>query len=145
MYPRGFIPLGYFCVCTGLRHDLFRSPTPVPLPTALCFGRSLLRNTETEGNGMKYDAVALGRRIAALRKNMNCSQMEFSEMLFVNQGYLSQIEIGHRKPSLELIVDIADLTGADMNYLVLGKGQSDSIKTERRTVIDMLNAIDERL
>lgn len=94
---------------------------------------------------MKYDAVALGRRIAALRKNMNCSQMEFSEMLFVNRGYLSQIEIGHRKPSLELIVDIADLTGADMNYLVLGKGQSDSIKTERRTVIDMLNAIDERL
>lgn len=94
---------------------------------------------------MKYDAVALGRRIAALRKNMNCSQMEFSEMLFVNQGYLSQIEIGHRKPSLELIVDIADLTGADMNYLVLGKGQSDSIKTELRTVIDMLNAIDERL
>ena len=66
-------------------------------------------------------------------------------MLFVNRGYLSQIEIGHRKPSLELIVDIADLTGADMNYLVLGKGQSDSIKTERRTVIDMLNAIDERL
>ncbi|MDO5323560.1 MAG: helix-turn-helix transcriptional regulator [Clostridia bacterium] len=94
---------------------------------------------------MKYDAVALGRRIAALRKNMNCSQMEFSEMLFVNRGYLSQIEIGHRKPSLELIVDIADLTGADMNYLVLGKGQSDSIKTELRTVIDMLNAIDERL
>ena len=94
---------------------------------------------------MKYDAVALGRRIAALRKNMNCSQMEFSEMFFVNQGYLSQIEIGHRKPSLELIVDIADLTGADMNYLVLGKGQSDSIKTELRTVIDMLNAIDERL
>lgn len=94
---------------------------------------------------MKYDAVALGRRIAALRKNMNCSQMEFSEMLFVNQGYLSQIEIGHRKPSLELIVDIADLTGADMNYLVLGKGQSDSIKTELRTVTDMLNAIDERL
>ena len=94
---------------------------------------------------MKYDAVALGRRIAALRKNMNCSQMEFSEMLFVNRGYLSQIEIEHRKPSLELIVDIADLTGADMNYLVLGKGQSDSIKTERRTVIDMLNAIDERL
>ena len=81
---------------------------------------------------MKYDAVALGRRIAALRKNMNCSQMEFSEMLFVNRGYLSQIEIGHRKPSLELIVDIADLTGADMNYLVLGKGQSDSIKTELR-------------
>ena len=76
---------------------------------------------------------------------MNCSQMEFSEMLFVNRGYLSQIEIGHRKPSLELIVDIADLTGADMNYLVLGKGQSDSIKTELRTVIDMLNAIDERL
>ena len=94
---------------------------------------------------MKYDAIALGRRIAALRKNMNCSQMEFSEMLFVNRGYLSQIEIGHRKPSLELIVDIADLTGADMNYLVLGKGQSDSIKTELRTVIDMLNAIDERL
>ena len=81
---------------------------------------------------MKYDAVARGRRIAALRKNMNCSQMEFSEMLFVNRGYLSQIEIGHRKPSLELIVDIADLTGADMNYLVLGKGQSDSIKTELR-------------
>ena len=94
---------------------------------------------------MKYDAVALGRRIAALRKNMNCTQLEFSEMLFVNRGYLSQIEIGHRKPSLELIVDIADLTGADMNYLVLGKGQSDSIKTELRTVIDMLNAIDERL
>ena len=76
---------------------------------------------------------------------MNCSQMEFSEMLFVNRGYLSQIEIGHWKPSLELIVDIADLTGADMNDLVLGKGQSDSIKTELRTVIDMLNAIDERL
>ena len=94
---------------------------------------------------MKYDAVALGRRIAALRKKMNCSQMEFSEMLFINRGYLSQIEIGHRKPSLDLIVDIADLTGADMNYLVLGKGQSDSIKTELRTVIDMLNAIDERL
>ena len=32
-----------------------------------------------------------------------------------------------------------------VGYLVLGKGQSDSIKTERRTVIDMLNAIDERL
>ncbi len=94
---------------------------------------------------MKYDAIALGRRIAALRKNMNCSQMEFAEMLFINRVYLSQIEIGQRKPSLDLIVDIANLTGADMNFLVLGKGVPKTFKAELRAVIEALSEMEGRL
>lgn len=94
---------------------------------------------------MNYDATALGRRISALRKNMNYSQIEFAEMLFISRVYLSQIEIGQRKPSLDLIVDIANLTGADMNYLVLAKGVPKTLKAELKTVIEVLSEMEGRL
>lgn len=94
---------------------------------------------------MKYDPVALGRRIATVRKRTGLSQIEFAEKLFISRSYLSQLEIGDRKPSLELIASIAELTGSTLDYLIAGKGDMRAAKAEIKDLIEQLIALEKRL
>lgn len=61
---------------------------------------------------------AVGRRIGHYRREKNLTQAALSEMLNVSESYMSQVERGVAKVSLDRLSSIADTLGVDIAYLV---------------------------
>ena len=57
---------------------------------------------------------ALGRRIAALRRNVGFSQEKLGERARVAASYIAHIEIGGRKPTIDVLLRIADAVNAPL-------------------------------
>ena len=67
--------------------------------------------------------AALGRRIVEARKAAGfTSGNEFSEAIGVSVVTLSNYETGKRSPRAEELIKIREVTGADLNWLIVGKG-----------------------
>lgn len=66
---------------------------------------------------VKYEA--LGKRISSFRAKQNLSQEEFCDRLKVTREYLSYIENGKRKPSLDILVDIANALSISLDDLLV--------------------------
>lgn len=62
--------------------------------------------------------AALGEKIKKLRLARGYTQRAFAKELGISAGYLSQIEMGLRKPSRELVRKMADAYGASLDYLL---------------------------
>lgn len=69
---------------------------------------------------MKIDYIALGRRIQKARKQLGKSQSDMAEALSLSVGYISQIERGNTKVSLERLATIADFLCCDLTSLLVG-------------------------
>lgn len=52
--------------------------------------------------------MKIGNAIKELRLKQCLNQMDFASKTGITQGYLSQIERGHKKPSMELLEQIAE-------------------------------------
>ena len=65
----------------------------------------------------------VGRRIRELRLSINTRQKRFSEILGCSNSYLSDIESGRTKPSLELLISISENTNCSLEWLIIGKGK----------------------
>jgi len=50
----------------------------------------------------------IGKAIRELRLRQNLNQMDFASRVGITQSYLSLIEGGHKKPSMEVLEHIAD-------------------------------------
>jgi phage repressor protein C with HTH and peptisase S24 domain len=62
----------------------------------------------------------IGNRIKQVRgKN---AQKEFAKMLLFSTSYLSEVESGKTKPSLELLVKISHITNYSLHWLLTGEG-----------------------
>jgi transcriptional regulator with XRE-family HTH domain len=61
---------------------------------------------------------ALGDKIKKLRLARGYTQSAFAQELGISAGYLSQLEMGLRKPSRELVRKMADTFGASLDYLL---------------------------
>ena len=64
----------------------------------------------------------IGSRIKKVRYSQNARQKSFAELLGCSNSYLSDIEKGRTKPSLELLISITYNTKCDLNWLITGKG-----------------------
>jgi len=62
--------------------------------------------------------AALGEKIKKLRLARGYTQRVFAQELAISAGYLSQLEMGLRKPSRELVRKMADVFGASLDYLL---------------------------
>jgi len=62
--------------------------------------------------------LTLGEKIKKLRLARGYTQSAFARELGISPGYLSQLEMGLRKPSRELVSRIADTFGASLDYLL---------------------------
>lgn len=61
-----------------------------------------------------------GAKLRALRHQRRLTQIELMRQLgLAGQGYISNLEAGRKAPSLELVVQIADLFGVSTDYLLL--------------------------
>lgn len=69
---------------------------------------------------MRVDYFSIGRRIKARRKEQKKTQENLAEALLVSVGYISQIERGVTKISLDTLAEIATQLGCDLPELVSG-------------------------
>ena len=61
----------------------------------------------------------LGDKIRYLRTQRQMTQVELAHLLgLARQGYISNLEAGRKMPSLDIVVQIADLFGVTTDYLL---------------------------
>lgn len=76
-----------------------------------------------------YDEIEnIGSRIRQLRKSKGMTQEQLAEKLNVSIDHLAKAETGKRRCSLEVLIDIASFFGVSLDYLILGKKQSDAVE-----------------
>lgn len=68
------------------------------------------------------DYKRMGERLRELRVKQELSQSKLAEMVGCSDGYVSQVERGIVKPSLEFLVNISSLYKVTVDYLLVGSG-----------------------
>lgn len=72
---------------------------------------------------MDERASELARRIKAVRKALNVTQNDFAKSLGVSRSYLSEVETEKGKPSVEMVLGIAEKhEKVSLEWLLTGKG-----------------------
>lgn len=67
--------------------------------------------------------MVIHQRITRVRKHKGMSQKEFSTTIGVSQSYLSEVESGKSKPSLELLSGIVNrFNDINADWLLTGRG-----------------------
>ena len=70
---------------------------------------------------MNYGMKKRGKCIRQLRIQCGYTQEEFAKTLNVDRSTLSRIESGKRSCSLDLLIQLSELLGVTLDYLILGK------------------------
>lgn len=84
---------------------------------------------------MELDYYNVGRRIALRREKMKFRQNEFADKIGISNNYLSSIERGKEKPSLEILVKICNGLCVTPDYLLMGNMHSNNVP---QNIIDNL-------
>lgn len=77
------------------------------------------RGTETS-KSTENDNIA--SRLKALRKHHRLTQESFAESVCISRKTISEIENGKKKPSRLLLLGLENRFGADINWIITGKG-----------------------
>ena len=107
--------------------------------------------------GINYRLI--GTRIADWRKRLSITQDDLSFLTGISVPYISEIENGKKRPSLDIIVSISDALGVTVDELLSGNMLSsssdyqtdidyllyDCTSDERQFIYEMLRAIKESL
>ena len=64
---------------------------------------------------------SIGKRIKVIRKLNKMTQVEFSTILGISQGRLSEIEKDITKPSAETLIAMSKRFNVDLNELLTGE------------------------
>ena len=73
---------------------------------------------------MGVDYKLIGNRIKAERKKQNMTQEKLAEKLGVSVGYISQVERGITKTSLDLLGTISDILCCDISDFIKASSQN---------------------
>ncbi len=76
---------------------------------------------------MELNYIGIGQRIAKRRLQMGLKQNMLAERLDLSNNYLSSIERGKEKPSLEVIVNICNALQVTPDYLMMGNMYSNNV------------------
>ena len=86
---------------------------------------------------MNIDYNVIGKRIKQARKDNNKTQEDLAEFLNISNSYISRIERGTTKLSLELLIKICTYLNVEPSYVLTGSIYS-SDDYLRNDVVDML-------
>ena len=64
---------------------------------------------------------SLGERVADLRTRKGMLQKQLADRADISVSFLSEVENGHRTPGAEVLLRIADVLGASLDYLLRGE------------------------
>lgn len=76
---------------------------------------------------MELNYTGIGQRIARRRIQTGLKQNTLAEKIGISNNYLSSIERGKEKPSLEIIVNICNSLQVTPDYLLMGNMYSNNI------------------
>lgn len=95
---------------------------------------------------MTIDYKLLGERIKAQRKIKGTTQEHFAEYLNVSVGYISQIERGITRVSLERLMDITEYLECSAAYLLEGTNTKEGnyLVNEFNTLYQKLSNYEKR-
>lgn len=79
---------------------------------------------------MAIDYEVIGRRIKKYRRERELSQEILSELIDVSTSYISYIENARKNPSLETIVNIAQVLEITTDQLLIGEEQRGTARIE---------------
>ncbi|MCP4138492.1 MAG: helix-turn-helix transcriptional regulator [bacterium] len=65
----------------------------------------------------------IGKRLAAIRKDLDISQVEMSQESGVSRGYIASVESGRQTPSFDFLVKISGRFSVSLDWLISGRGQ----------------------
>lgn len=81
---------------------------------------------------MNYSLKQSGGRIQQLRIQHGYTQEEFAKALNIDRSNLSRIESGRRGCSLDLLVQLSNIFGVTLDYLVFGQDKPDWVTIDSR-------------
>ena len=90
---------------------------------------------------MNIDSV--GKYIREYRKKRNMSQETLAEMIDVSVPYISQLETAQKYPSLETLINIANVLDVSPNHL-LRDTMNDEYEMKRSVMLDEISELPER-
>lgn len=67
---------------------------------------------------MSKEKWKLGERLEKLLRERKMTQERFAELLGVNPAMISYYKTGKRKPSVEILVKMAQILGVTISYLI---------------------------
>lgn len=93
------------------------------------------------------DYKAIGRRISKYRKNISMTQSVLAEKLEVSESFISQVERGNAKISLQRLYQIADILNIDIALLFsnIGNIENGTAYSEIDEIIKEWNEKDKEL
>ena len=80
----------------------------------------------------ELDKRSIGRRLRMERRIAGHTQESLAEVIGVTAKYISRVETGAAAPSLSFVIKFAEVTGCDLNYLLMG---SRSVEARGSTVL----------
>lgn len=75
---------------------------------------------------MYFDMKMCGKRIQVLRKKRGLTQLQMTFKVNISEDHLKSIELGRRAPSVDLLIEFAELFHVSLDYLILGRTESNS-------------------
>ena len=69
----------------------------------------------------------LANQIMFLRKREGMSQLQLASKLNIGPSAIGMYEQGRRTPSIDLLIDMANLFGVSLDYLITGKEYTGSV------------------
>ena len=96
---------------------------------------------------MAIDYKILGKRIKAQRHAKGTTQEHFAEHLDVSVGYISQMERGITKISLDRLASISDYLDCEMSYLLEGvnSGSEDYLDKDFNNLYRRLSSYEKKI
>ena len=91
---------------------------------------------------MKVDYVLLGMRIKEQRQRRTLTQQQLAEKVNLTPGFISRIETGNKKPSLEVLLSICAALNITLNDLLVGN-QISQESDYNEEVTELLSHCDE--
>ena len=77
----------------------------------------------------------LAEQIASLRMKAGMTQRELAEKLHIGPSAIGMYEQGRREPSVEMLIQIAEIFGVSLDFLITGKEFSEPITGEQEEII----------
>ena len=84
----------------------------------------------------------LGLRVKEFRKQKKLTQEKLAEIIGVDNGYISKLEVGQNFPSITTLEKIADVLDTDVSTLL---GEEIIEETDKNAVAQQLAKINEQL
>jgi len=102
---------------------------------------------------MELDYKNIGKRIIRRRKRLKMRQVHLADEIGISNTYLSSIEHGKEKPSLDILVKICNGLSVTPDYLIMGNMYSnnvpqniaDSLRLCTKRDVDLVNTLVQRM